>query len=392
MTVSPPPTETAAIESPLARPSLWRRLPQWLAPLAALVLLVAITSIANPTFVQPGNIINILHNSSFVGLLAIGMTFVIIAGGIDLSVASLMVLAGGLGIWVMNTCIDADGILKAVDAAQKARTAAPYSAMRMWLAQGFSAGAMGGGELAGVIVGGATTVLAATLGGLLNGLLVTKGRVAPFIATLGGLAAYRSLAQAIVDGGEFRSASSSVFAQLGAGGVPIGFSAFGERFFYNHYGNPLILPWPVLIFPLVALAAWVLLARTRFGRYVYAIGCNERAAEYSAIRVDRVRLKTYVLMGLLTGLAALLAASRMNSVGSGNTALFWELDAIAAVVIGGTRMSGGVGTLGGTIIGLLILGVLNSMTNFLQVSTHLQNAVKGAVIVAAALLQRPRRT
>ena len=149
--------------------------------------------------------------------------------------------------------------------------------------------------------------------------------------------------------------------------------------------------WPVLVFVVLAVAAHVALNRTRYGRYVYAIGCNERAAVYSAIAVDRIKMATYALVGLLTGVAALMNASRMNSVSSGQTGAMWELDAIAAVVIGGTRMTGGAGQVWGTIVGLLILGVIGNMLNLLQVSPYLQGLVKGFIIVAAVLLQRGRR-
>ena len=151
---------------------------------------------------------------------------------------------------------------------------------------------------------------------------------------------------------------------------------------------PLLIPWPVLVFLVLAVLAHVLLSRTRFGRYVVAVGCNERAAVYSAIDVNRIKLLTYVLIGFLTGVAAVLVSSRMNSVSSSGAGLYYELDVIAAVVIGGTRMSGGKGTIIGTVIGVLILGVVSNMLGMLQVSTYLQGLVKGAIIIAAVLVQR----
>ncbi len=344
-----------ALESGPGR-GFWDRAPQWTGSLIALVVLMVgvtaydLASAGTLVFLSPGNLINVLQNWSFVGLLAVGMTFVIIAGGIDLSVGSLVAFAGGFGIWAMNHVI-----------------------------------ASGRGEVAGVLIGYAVILAAGAGAGILNGVLVTKGRIAPFIATLGGLAAYRSLALALADGGEFRSASASLFGQIGSPscGIPL--------LLRNPYGTMYRLPWPVVIFLVVAALAWVVLNRTRYGRYVYAIGCNERAARYSAIRVDRVKIAAYTVLGGLTGLAALLNSSRMNSVGSGNTAAMWELDAIAAVVIGGTRMSGGAGSILGTVIGLLILGVIGNMLNLLQVSIHLQGLVKGLIIVAAVLIQRGGR-
>jgi len=281
----------------------------------------------------------------------------------------------------MNTVILAPSILEATAAAAQAGTEAPHSAVRLMLANAFIFCHVGGSETAGVVLAFAVILFAGTAAGLLNGLLIARGRIAPFIATLGGLAAYRSLAQAMADGGEFRSASATVFQRLGTGGIPL-------PFVRNLYGQPLLLPWPVIIFVIVAVGGHVLLNWTRYGRHVYAVGSNERAATYSAIRVDRVKMATYTLVGALAGLAAMMNASRMNSVSSGQTGSMWELDAIAAVVIGGTRMTGGSGSIFGSVVGLLMLGVIGNMLNLLQVSPYLHGLVKGLIIVAAVLVQR----
>ncbi len=354
-------------------------------PLIALAVLVLVTTAFNPKFLLPENILNVLEELSFKGVIALGMTFVIVCGGIDLSVGSLVAFAGGLGIWLMNTAIEAPHITAAAAQAGQAGLQVPYGAVRVALAGLFGWTGLGGSEVAGVLIAVSATLLAGLAAGLLNGVLIAKGRIAPFIATLGGLAAYRSLALALADGGEFRSASAGLFKKLGAGGIEI-------PYLTNQYGSPLVLRWPVLIFVAATLAAHVALNRTRYGRYVYAIGCNERAARYSAIAVDRVKIITYTLVGALTGVAALLNSARMNSVSSGQTGAMWELDAIAAVVIGGTRMTGGRGQVWGTVVGLLILGVIGNMLNLLQVSTYLQGLVKGAIIVAAVLVQRGSRT
>jgi len=354
-------------------------------PLIALALLVLVTTVFNPKFLLPENILNVVENLSFVGLVALGMTFVIISGGIDLSVGSLVAFAGGLGIRLMNTAIEAPEITAAAAQAEQAGLEVPYGAVRVALAALFNWIGLGGSEVWGVLIAASAVLLAGLAAGLLNGILIAKGRIAPFIATLGGLAAYRSLALALADGGEFRSASAEHFKALGATGIKI-------RYLTNQYGNPLELRWPVLIFIVAAVAAHVALNRTRYGRYVYAIGCNERAARYSAIAVDRIKIITYTLIGGLTGVAALLNSSRMNSVSSGQTGSMWELDAIAAVVIGGTRMTGGSGQIWGTVVGLLILGVIGNMLNLLQVSPYLQGLVKGVIIVAAVLVQRGSRT
>jgi len=224
-------------------------------------------------------------------------------------------------------------------------------------------------------------VLLATLAGWIAGVLIAKGRLAPFIATLGGLAIYRSIALSLADGGEFRSAGGSAFSAIGTGGINLPFAELRP-------GVPLQLPWPVVIFLLVAVFAAYLLNKTRFGRYVYAIGSNERAAVYSAIRVDQIKIWTYTLMGAACGVAALLLGSRMNSIASSSTGNLYELDAIAAVVIGGTRLSGGSGTVRGTVIGVLILGVISNMLGILNVSPYLQGTVKGSIIIAAVLLQQ----
>lgn len=332
-------------------------LPPWLVPLAALLLLVALVvghelaTRGHSTFLRPENLLNILRQWSVVGILAVGMTFVITLGGIDLSVGSLLAFLGGLGILAMN--------------------AAP------------------GSELAGVLLGFATMLAAGVAAGLLHGLLVTRGGVAPFIATLGGLAAYRSAALAMVDGGEYRSQSPTLFAALGNGGIPIPGTNVAPR---APEPIPLLAPWAVILFAAVALIGWFVLNRTRLGRYVVAIGCNERAARYAAVSVTKVKIATYALLGGLTGVGAMLQASRMNSISSSGTGVLVELDVIAAVVIGGTKMRGGSGTIVGTVVGVLILGVIGNMLTLLQVSPYLQGLVKGSIIVGAVLLQRAERS
>jgi len=335
------------------------RLPQgrpWIAPLAALVALVAFTIVyelvtkSRSDFASGENLFNILRQWSFVGIIAVGMTLIISLGGIDLSVGSLAALAGGTGIMTLNALIDA-----------------------------------GAGEMTATMGAMVVILLVSLVAGALNGALVAWGRLAPFIATLGGLAAYRSLALALADGGEFRSASADVFGIIGQGGIPIPWTNVAPR---APVPVPLLLPWPVLIFVVVAVAGHVVLTRTVYGRHLLAIGGNERAAEYSAINVAAVRFRTYLIAGALTGLAGCLLASRMNSVSSAQTGLLFELDVIAAVVIGGTRMRGGAGTIFGTVVGVLILGVIGNMLNLLQVSVYLQGLVKGLIIVLAVLAQR----
>jgi ribose transport system permease protein len=333
-----------------------RNWPVWWAPGAALAGLIIFTIVfeiatkGESIFIKPENLLNILRQVSFVGIIATGMTLVITLGGIDLSVGSLVAFLGGIGILLMNNLI-----------------------------------ARGTGEWFSVVAAFGLILVAGAVAGMLNGLLITRGKLAPFIATLGGLAAYRSLAMALVAGGEYRSSSASAFGSLGAGGIPIPGTNIAPR---APAPIPLLIPWPVIVFALVAIAAWVIIHRTRLGRYIVAIGSNERAALYSGIPVDRIKIVTYTLLGFTTGITALLTASRLNSVSSSSSGSLYELDAIAAVVIGGTRMRGGTGVIAGTVIGALILGVIQNMLNLLQVSVYLQGLVKGLIIVGAALLQR----
>jgi len=325
----------------------WLSLVQDWGALVALAALVAFSASRSEFFLAPENLLNILLNASFIGIIAVGMTLVIIMGGIDLSVGSMVAFVGGMSVVALN-----------------------YTMNRLGASEGVAVAA------AAIVALG----LGAALGAV-NGLIITLGRVAPFIATLGAMAAWRSAALALADGGEYRSASPTVFQYLANHGIPL-------PFLKDAYGEPVTVYYPVLVFILTAVVGHILLRSTRYGRYVYAIGCNERAAVYSAINVSRVKLITYTLVGLTAGLAAFLRASQMNSVASSSTGAMYELDAIAASVIGGTSMQGGRGWVFGTVIGVLILAVVGNMLNLLEVSSYWQGAVKGAIIIAAVLLQR----
>lgn len=300
----------------------------------------AITSLCldEGVFLRSGNLLNILRQVSYTGIIGIGMTFVLLAGGIDLSVGSLTALSGGLAILAMN----------ALD------QRFPYLAERPWMLVAL-------GILAGVAAGAA--------GGAINGALVSVGRVVPFIATLGTMSIFRSLALFFSGAGEFKS-NVDAFADFGM-------------------GYWLGLPTPVWAFLLLAALASLLLHGTRFGRHVLAVGANERVATFAAISVPRIRFATYVLSGISVGVAASLLSARMNSISSTTGGLNYELDAIAAVIIGGTSMSGGRGTVWGTVLGAIILGIVNNMLNLVGVSPYLQNAAKGLVIICAVLVQRP---
>ena len=302
------------------------------APIFALVILFILSALASPYFLQVRNITNILRQSSYTGIIALGMTFVIISGGIDLSVGSMVALVGGVVIVLLNH----------------------FGGDPMAITWAILAGLC-----LGVLVGG------------INGLIVTKGKIAPFIATLGTMSIFRSLTLYISNAGEFRSASD-VYPVIGSG------------YFLG-------LPIPVWIFFIMAAIFHVVLNNTRFGRYVCAVGSNEKVAIYSAIKIDRVKLMTYALTGLAVAVTSIMLSSRLNSLSSSNAGVFYELDAIAAVVIGGTSMSGGSGTIIGTVIGAIILGMINNMLNMIGVSPYLQGTVKGLVIIFAVLVQYKRR-
>jgi len=302
------------------------------APILALVILFIISSLASPYFLNFKNITNILRQSSYTGIIALGMTFVIISGGIDLSVGSMVALIGGIVILLLNY----------------------FGGDPMAIA-----GAIVAGICLGLIAGG------------LNGLIVTKGKIAPFIATLGTMSIFRSLTLYISNAGEFRSASD-IYPVIGSG------------YFFN-------LPIPVWIFFGLGIIFHILLNNTRYGRYVCAVGANEKVAVYSAIKIDWVKLMTYALTGLSVAVTSIMLSSRLNSLSSSNAGVFYELDAIAAVVIGGTSLSGGTGTITGTVIGAIILGMINNMLNMVGVSPYLQGTVKGLVIIFAVLVQYKRK-
>jgi ribose transport system permease protein len=207
--------------------------------------------------------------------------------------------------------------------------------------------------------------------GVANGLLITKGRIAPFIVTLGTMALFRSLSLYMANAGEFRS-ESSWFGDLGS-------------------SAPLGIPLPALVLMGLAAALSFVFSRTRYGRYTRAVGSNARVARYSAIDVDATRLAAYTLTGAMVGISAVLIAMRFNSVGSSTQGVNYELDAIAAVIIGGTAMSGGRGTVWGTVVGAVTLGVINNMLNMVGISPYLQGTVKGVVIIGAVFIQRQRQ-
>lgn len=302
-----------------------------LAPLIALCILIALSAIVSEHFLIPRNITNVLRQVSYTGIIALGMTFVIIAGGIDLSVGSMLALVGVLVIMLVN-----------------------------YLGDGWSA----------VVIAIIGAMLIGSFFGAINGLLTTKGKIASFVATLATMSVYRSLTLYVSDAGEMVS-NNQYYPDVGTG------------YFLG-------LPIPVWVFLILAILGHILLKHTAFGRHVCAVGSNPKVAAYSAINVDRIYFLTFVILGFAVGISAVMLSSRLNSVSPGDAGLFYELDAIAAVVIGGTSLSGGKGTLWGTVVGVIILGIINNMLNLLGVSPYLQGTVKGLVILIAVLMQFKR--
>ena len=330
----------ATTRSPNAAVRLLRRIDwQTFTPLLGLAVLFVLGALINPVFLSSNNLLNVLTRSSFIGIIAVGATFVIIAGGIDLSVGSMAAFIAGAMILAMNRLNDSISSNVTV-----------------------------------ILLGVALALALGLVAGFLNGFTITKGRIEPFIVTLGTLGIYRALVTYLANGG-------TISLELGLRGT------YRPAF----YGYVLGVPWPVIIFALVAIAGSILLHRTRFGRYVQAIGSNPDVARYSAIRVNRVKTLTYVIAGVCVAIAVVIYVPRLGSA-SGSTGLLWELEAIAAVIIGGTALKGGSGHVWGTIVGALLLTTIGNVLNLTDViSQYLNQAVQGLIIIGAVLLQRGRR-
>jgi ribose transport system permease protein len=307
-----------------------------LGPILALVVLVGIGIALNPNFLSYGNITNVLARSAFIGIIAVGMTFVITAGGLDLSVGSMAAFIAGLMILVMNTVMPAMG-------------------ESYWV----------------IGVGVLVALAAGVVAGAVNGLLVTKAGIEAFIVTLGTMGIYRSLVTWLADGGTL----SLDYAMR-------------ELYRPVYYEGILGVSWPIIVFALVAIAGEVVMRHTAFGRHCAAIGSNETVARYSTVAVNRVKTLTYVLLGLLVGVAVVMYVPRLGSA-SASTGLLWELEAIAAVIIGGTVLKGGFGRVWGTVVGVLILSLIGNILNLTDmVSPYLNGAIQGVIIILAVVLQR----
>ncbi len=304
------------------------------APYLVLVLLVVAFAILEPRFITPFNIFNTLRQVSVVGLIAIGMTFVILTAGIDLSVGSLVALAGLAGGLVAKGGLeDRFAVGTAVDAGNP-----------VWLAM-------------------VTAIAVGMVCGALQGGIITRLRVPPFVATLGGLSMFRGAALLLSGGGPIS-------------GFDAAYVWWGKTRLFG------VVPVMVIVFLGFAALAHVVLRYTQFGRHVYAVGGNRSAAKLAGIRDERVIFLCYVIIGFCAGLAGFLLSARLNSAeavaGQG-----LELDVIAAVVIGGTSLFGGIGSIARTVVGVLLIGILRNGLVLLNVSSFVQMIIIGAVLVAA---------
>jgi len=299
-------------------------------------VMILAASILSPAFLSSTNLINIVRQMSIVGLIALGVTGVIVSAGIDLSSGSVVGLTA---------------VVAASMAQDPEYSAAFYPGLHLPLIVPV---------LAACVVG--------ALVGLINGSLVAKARIPPFIATLGTYTAIRGV------------------ANLYTGGRPI--SNLTDEYNFIGQGDVFGLPVPIIILVVMATVTHILYAHTKFGKYIYAIGGNEQAARVSGINASRYKMLIYVYASFLAGLAGLVVSSRIGS-GQPGLGVGYELDAIAAAVIGGTSLSaGGIGTVAGTIVGALIIGVLNNTLDLMNVSAFWQQIVKGCIIVGAVILDQ----
>ena len=333
-TTTTPNQTTPAATTRRSRSIDWRGLSrQYLIILVLIMLVVVLAFATHGTFIKPHNLVDIIRQVSAIGIIAIGMTFVIITTGIDLSVGSVVAMSAVVGASLSQ--------LPTAPNLKYPGVAVP--------------------AIVAILVG---LVIGAAAGGI-NGFLVTKFRIAPFIATLGMMTAGRGLANIYTNGRPLSTLQPS-FNWLGQG-------SFGP------------VPVPVVVFLIVAVLAHIMLNYTRFGRNVFAIGGNLQAAKVSGINVNRTLMGTYIFIGVLAALAGLILAAR---TGSGNPTLGTgiELDAIAATVIGGTAFTGGIGTAWGPIVGALTIGSINTGLDLLNVSPFMQQVVKGVIIVGAIII------
>ena len=295
--------------------------------LVSFLILFSIATIINPRFLSYTNLSTLLKQAAIIGIVALGMNLVIIAGMIDLSVGSLVALTAGLGVIVLN------------------------STGSIFLTLIFSL-------VFGTILGG------------INGILITKGKIAPFIVTLATMSAFRSIIVQLGQGGPFNVGEKSynTFRLIAA-------------------GETLGIPNLAIIFIITAIIISIIMNKTKFGRYVYAVGSNEHATNLTGINVNRMKNAVFCITGLLSGLSAFLLSSRLTSITAPNAGMGFELDAIASVAIGGTAMNGGRGKVFGTFLGAIMLQMINNILVIANIPPFLEGLVKGIIIIVAVLFQ-----
>jgi ribose transport system permease protein len=305
------------------------------APFAALALLLVVGALVNPNFIGITNLANVATRSAFIAIIAVGATFVISSGDLDLSVGSMVAFVASLMILLMNSGIIANPVLM-------------------------------------LVVAAVFTIVAGALCGLANGLITTLGKIEPFIATLGTMGIYRGLTTWLSQGGAITLRSPEQQALY----RPV------------YFGSIAGIPVPIVVILAVTAVAAFILYRTRYGRHVVAVGSNRDVARYSGIAVNKVRTIAFVIQGLCVAIAVLLYVPRLGST-SATTGILWELQAITAVVVGGTALKGGAGRVWGTICGAFILELVGNimlLSNF--ISEYLIGAIQGSIIIIAMLVQR----
>lgn len=287
------------------------------------------------------NWINILRNNAGVGIVALGMMLVIMSSGIDLSVGSTLVATGAFAMMLIDT--GTKGFL----------------------------GLVGLSGVPAFIVAIILVLLFGYLLGMLIGVSITKGLVPPFIATLAAMMIFRSVTQHFMQG--YNPVVPTEFLQIAS----------------FKMGNLMIMP--IIYWAIIALILYYVSKRTTFGRQIIAVGSNERAAKLSGVKVNKVKLRVYALMGMLVAIAAIIQVSRVGSMDFSNAGRGMEMDAIAAVVVGGASLNGGKGSIAGAVIGMLIIAVMNNLLNLFGVPPFLSEAFKGLIVIAAVLLQKKER-
>lgn len=295
------------------------------------IVLVIIGAAINPNFFTWGNISNLFVQGCMIGLIAMGMTMVIGAGLIDISVGSQVALIGGFGIWVLNATNN-------------------VFVMLLFCVS------------AGLVIG------------LINGLLVTKGGMPPMVATLATMSAARAIINYYGAGGPFTVSRENYdsFRQIAIGGITIG---------------EFKIPTLMIILVAAVIVFDIIMKKTSLGKHIFAVGSNEKSARLSGINVDGVKIATYMITGAMCGIAALIYASRMTAVASASAANGWEMDAIAAVAIGGTSMTGGRGKIFGTFLGILMFRIISNVLTVADISSYLNGAISAAIIILAVLMQ-----